>query len=165
MRFSRWCVPLLLGAAACQAAPAAITDADRAAIEAKAQAFTTHVLAGDFAVLVKDYYADDAVLLPPNMKAATGHAAMEAAFRTFPPVSSFTLHTVEIVGSPDLAYVRGTYTMTFAPPGAPPIPDEGKYLEVWRKGSDGTWKSVRDMFNSDMPMPEPAKPAAGKKKM
>ena len=33
--------------------------------------------------------------------------------------------------------------------------DRGKYLTVWRKQADGTWKSIADMFNSDVPMPPP----------
>jgi ketosteroid isomerase-like protein len=31
--------------------------------------------------------------------------------------------------------------------------DRGKYLEVYKKQSDGTWKVIRDMFNSDLPLP------------
>jgi ketosteroid isomerase-like protein len=35
------------------------------------------------------------------------------------------------------------------------MPDSGKYIEIWRKQSDGTWKLVRDIFNSDLPLPTP----------
>ena len=56
----------------------------------------------------------------------------------------------EIEGRGDLAYVRGTYTMTLHPDGAPePVEDAGKYLEIRRKQSDGSWLYVADMFNSD----------------
>lgn len=152
-------LPALLGfalAAACQPAPpAGFTDADRAAIDSAGQAFAGYALAGDFAALAKNHYSDDAILLPPNAPAATGHAAIEAAFRTFPPITAFQLRNEEVEGTANLAYVRGRYVMTMSPPGAAAIADSGKYLEIWRKQSDGTWKSLRDMFNSDVPLPAP----------
>ena len=147
-------------AAACQpAAPAGLTDADRAAIDSAGQAFARNALAGDFAVLTRAHYAEDAVVLPPNMPAATGHAAIEAMFKTFPPITAFQIRNEEVEGAGNLAYVWGRYTMTMSPPGAAAIADTGKYLEIWRKQSDGSWKSVRDMFNSDVALPAPA-PAA-----
>jgi ketosteroid isomerase-like protein len=150
-------------AGACQPAPpAGLTDADRAAVDSMAHAFTQMAIAGDYAGLVKMYYADDAVLMPPNMPAASGHAAIEAAFRTFPPITTFTIRSEELVGSGDLVYSRGRYNMVFAPPGMAAIPDSGKFLEILRKQADGSWKSTRDMFNSDVPLPPP--PADASKK-
>jgi len=147
---------LALAAAACQApAPAAITDAERTAIRALDTEFAQKAMAGDYAGLVKSYYAEDAMLLPPNMAAATGHAAIEATLRGFPPVSSFTLTAEEIEGAGDMIYARGRYTMVLNPPGAAAIPDSGKFMEIWRKQADGSWKVTRDMFNSDVPMPAP----------
>ena len=43
-------------------------------------------------------------------------------------------------------------------PGATePINDTGKYIEIWRKQADGSWRVIRDIFNSDLPVaaPEP----------
>ena len=150
-------------AAACQPAPpAGLTDADRAAVDSMANAFGKAVLAGDYASLVKMYYADDAILLAPNMPAATGHAAIEAVFRTFPPITAFTSRVEEVVGAGDLAYLRGRYSMVMAPPGMAAVPDSGKFLEIWRKQADGSWKSSRDMFSSDVPLPPPPADAAKK---
>jgi ketosteroid isomerase-like protein len=158
-------VPLaLLALAACQpAAPAGLTDADKAAIDSVDHQFTKLALAGDFAGLVKAYYTADAILLPPNMPAASGHAAIEAVFKTFPPITAFELNTDEVEGHGDLAYLRGHYRMTFSPPGMAAMPDSGKYLEIWRKQADGSWKATRDMFSSDVPLPAPAPAAATKK--
>jgi hypothetical protein len=79
-------------AAACQpASPARLSDADKAAIDSTSRVFVGHVLAGDFAALVRGYYSDDAIVLPPNAPAVTGHGAIEAMFKTFPrsrPLSS-----------------------------------------------------------------------------
>jgi len=38
--------------------------------------------------------------------------------------------------------------------------ERGKYLTIWHKQADGTWKVVRDMFNSDLPLAAPAKAKA-----
>lgn len=29
--------------------------------------------------------------------------------------------------------------------------DKGKFLTVWKKQADGSWKIIRDMYNSDLP--------------
>ena len=54
--------------------------------------------------------------------------------------------------------------MTVTLPGAAPIEDRGKYLTIWRKQADGSWKVQRGTFNSDLPLPAPGKPAAPAKK-
>jgi hypothetical protein len=48
-------------------------------------------------------------------------------------------------------YVRGVYTMKINVPNMPvPASDQGKYIEIWKKQADGTWKIVRDIYNSDV---------------
>jgi hypothetical protein len=43
------------------------------------------------------------------------------------------------------------------------VSDTGKSVEVWKKQADGKWKTVADIFNSDMPVVQaPAPPAASK---
>jgi ketosteroid isomerase-like protein len=41
-------------------------------------------------------------------------------------------------------------------PSGKPINDRGKYLAVWKKQPDGTWKCVMDIWNSDLPASAPA---------
>jgi len=36
--------------------------------------------------------------------------------------------------------------------------DHGKWIEVWRKGADGKWLMLRDMWNSNDPPPPPPPP-------
>lgn len=155
---------LLAALAACQpAAPAGLTDADRAAIRAADENFTKMAMAADYAGLVAMAYTDDAMFMAPNAPAATGHAAIQAAMGGFPPISNFTITSQEIEGTAEMAYARGTYSMTLTPPGAAPIPDSGKFVGIWRKQADGSWKMTRDIFNSDLPLPAPAPAPAGKK--
>lgn len=149
---------LVLTVACPPAAPPALSDADKAAIDSLDREFARLANAADFASLVKMYYATDAVMLPPNAPAVQGQGNIEAFLRTFPPISNMQLHTDEVDGVGDLAYVRGRYTMTLTPPGGAAMADSGKYLEVFRRQSDKSWKAVRDMFSSDLPLPAPAPP-------
>jgi ketosteroid isomerase-like protein len=156
---------LVLFLGACQpAAPATLSDADRGAIEAQEQNFARLALSHGLDSLVNGYYSDDAILLAPNAPAATGHAAILAVLNAYPPFTTFQIKTAEINGSGNNAWVRGNYNMVMAPPNAAPIPDSGKYLEIWQKQTDGTWKATRDMFNSDVPLPAPPPPSPAPKK-
>ena len=107
----------------------------------------------DWAAYVKLYYTEDATALASNMPPVQGLAAMQAMFETFPPITEFKPEIVELDGRGDLAYVRGNYTMTLAPPGAPAVTDKGKYVEVWKKDADGIWKVNYDSWSSDLPVP------------
>jgi ketosteroid isomerase-like protein len=109
-------------------------------------------------------YTEDAIELPPNQAAVQGKAAIQACKEAFPPFSNFQEQSLEIEGQGDLAYDRGTYSMTVTPPGAAPIEDRGKYLTILRKQADGSWKVARAMFNSDLPLPAPEKPAVQHRK-
>jgi ketosteroid isomerase-like protein len=109
-------------------------------------------------------YEEDAIELPPHQAAVQGKAAIQAWDEAFPPFSNFQEQSLEIEGRGDLAYDRGTYSMTMTPPGAAPIEDHGKYLTIWHKQAGGLWKVSRVMFNSDVPLPAPEKPAVQPKK-
>ena len=44
--------------------------------------------------------------------------------------------------------------MTMTDPKAKkPVTDKGKYVTVYKKQADGSWKAVADIMNSDMPLP------------
>jgi hypothetical protein len=86
--------------------------------------------------------------MPPTK----GSGAIQAMFASFPPMSGFKVDIVELDGRGDLAYVRGNYSMTLNPPGVPPVPDSGKYVEVWKRQADGAWKAIYDSWSSDLPV-------------
>jgi len=64
----------------------------------------------------------------------------------------------------DVAYSYGTYASSATGPDGKPMQDKGKYVTVYRKQADGSWKAVVDTFNSDLPMTPPPAPAPQKKK-
>ena len=147
---------LLLGIfafTACQLTePAALSEADRAAIEATSKAFVEGVNAKDWAAVAATY-TEDAALMPPNGPSVEGRADIQAFVEAFPPISDFNFEIIEVEGQGDMAYVRGTYTMTITPEGGDPITDTGKYIEIRKKQADGSWLLYLDIFNSDLPLP------------
>ncbi len=58
---------------------------------------------------------------------------------------------MEVANSGDLAYVSGTFEETATDASGRPVKDHGKYVEVFKKQADGTWKVVADIWNSDLP--------------
>lgn len=148
---------LALASTACQRPaqePAGLSEEDVASIRASTESFAEAIRAGDWAGATA-FYTEDAVFMPPNEPALQGRAAIEAWMGAFPPLTQFSLTAVEIDGRGDLAYVRGTLSMTIMPEGAPqPIQESGKYIEIRRKQSDGSWLMAVDIFNSDLPLPE-----------
>ena len=136
-----------------------LTASDEAALR---QAFDSEMKAANAADAAgwASLYAEDAIVLRPHAPAVQGREAIRQWLATLPPISNAKGQGVEVVGHGDLAYLRGTYTMTFSVPGVPaPIEEQGKFLQIYRKQSDGSWKMTREIYNSDLPLPAPAPPA------
>ncbi len=142
----------LLGLATfCSAADPAIEKAIR---ELDAQWAAT-VSTKDVDKLVA-YYASNAVVLPPNKAAATTPAAIRAAWK--PDLDGLVsggwkADRVEVSKSGDMAWVTGTYDWVAKGPNGKTVTDKGKYLEVFAKQADGSWKCTADAWNSDSPAP------------
>ena len=146
---------LTVGCARSGGGPAALTEADKAAMRAVDQKFVAAVLAKDWAAAATVYTAD-ASFMPPNGPLVKGSAAIQAWMPSLPPLTTFTLEAQQIDGVGDFAYARGVYTMSFTLPGATaPTEDHGKYLVIGRKQADGSWLISEDIFNSDVPLPAP----------
>lgn len=108
--------------------------------------------------------ADNISTMPPNEPLVSGkEAARQWATKLIgsPGFSvSWQPTGAEVSTSGDLGYTMGTYELKMQAEGTP-INDHGKYVTVWRKQADGSWKVVADIFNSDLPLPAapPAPPA------
>jgi uncharacterized protein (TIGR02246 family) len=142
----------------CQAPRTNVAEVKKAVEEADARqmkAFADKDLAGMMA-----NYAPDAVILPQNGPAATGKEKMEGMFKEFSDMMTDMKWTItKFDASGDIAYEVGEYTATMHMPGMAPAPDKGKFVTVWKRQADGTWKIVVDIFNTDLapPMPQPEK--------
>jgi ketosteroid isomerase-like protein len=130
--------------------PAPLSAADSAALRELGARDAEWVRARDWATLVA-LYEEGAVRLPPNGPALHGRAANRAWLEQLPPIAAFDFPPVAFAGQGGLAYMHAAWTITVAPPGAPPASDSGKILIVFRKQADGSWLRVADAWNSDLP--------------
>jgi len=156
------CLALLLLASGCtQPAPPDTRVADEAAVRDADAQWSKTAAGGDLEGTVA-YYTDDASILAPNAPVASGKPAIHAVWASLigPGTSiSWQADKVEVARSRDLAYIQGTYQLTMKDAQGNPVNDKGKFVEVWKKQSDGKWKVVADIFNSDLPAaPAPAEP-------
>jgi ketosteroid isomerase-like protein len=98
----------------------------------------------------------DAALLAPHQPIAEGVEAVGAAFQGLFGLPGFSLSwqptTAEVASSGDMGYTIGTYELKFDGQDGNPVVDSGKYMTVWKKQADGSWKVAVDMFNTNLPM-------------
>lgn len=145
---------LLILSTACQSQATSDTRADEATLRKLDDEWSKAAGARDVDKTVS-YYTDDAVVMPPNIPTLTGKEAARDLWKSMLSSPSFTggwkATKVEVARSGDLAYVSGTYEFNEKDDSGKPLTDKGKFLEVWKKQSDGNWKCVADMFNSDLP--------------
>jgi len=106
------------------------------------------------------FYADDAVLLPPDAPIATDKKSIRESWAGLlgPSTSvSWKWTKVEVAQSGELGYIYGSYKLTIgASGGSSAVSDTGKFLEVWKMQPSGKWKCIVDTYNSDLPAPAPA---------
>lgn len=95
--------------------------------------------------------------MPPHGPSVTTKEAIRALWKELVTDASISWKTkkVEVAQSGDLAYSSGTYEVKFNDPSGKPGNDRGKYLQVWKKQADGSWKCVMDTWNSDLPATVP----------
>ncbi|MGH9719481.1 MAG: YybH family protein [Bryobacteraceae bacterium] len=146
--------------AACANAPAPDASADRAAIAAASADFAAAENAGSVAQILR-HFADDLIIMGPNEPALAGAEPIAQAMQRFH--DAFAVQVAysreEIVAVGDWGFDRGTYRYTLTPKvgGAPltkmPLTESGKYLWLYRRASDGSWKQSRVMWNSSDPVP------------
>jgi len=100
------------------------------------------------------YYAVDAKLLPPNAPIQEGRAAIQAflteAGKVFAEIKP---RTQSVLVQGDLLVTTGIYTAKLKTPDGSLIDDRGKFVEAFRRKPDGSWESIIDTFNSDLPIP------------
>jgi uncharacterized protein (TIGR02246 family) len=135
------------------AAAAALSLQDSAAIAVADSAFQAAANSGD-AARVAAVYALDASLLPPNQPVQRGRNAIRGFWAGLLEAYTVTFEIVPdlIEGRGDLAYNVGHYRLTALPKSKSQagIADEGKFVEILKKQSDGSWRYVVDIYNSNL---------------
>ena len=141
------------------AAATSATDAGavRQAIDAANTKFVEAMKRGD-TVTIADNYTDDAVVMPQGTESWRGREAIRKGFGGMlsqATLKEFSMKTEDIAIGGDLAVETGSYEETAQPKaGGKEVKDKGKYVVLWKRQPDGSWKIVRDIFNSDNPLPK-----------
>jgi uncharacterized protein (TIGR02246 family) len=141
----------------CATTTADTHDADVKAIKDTETAWVADAASKDPAKFAA-HYTDDASLLLPNAPVIAGKDGITAAVKPMLADPNFALQfqatKSDVAKSGDIGYTQGTYTMTMSDPKTKqPMTDKGKYVTIFKKQADGTWKAVSDILNSDMPLP------------
>ena len=159
------CIALFALAPSCTRTAPDTRDADVKAVKALEASWVKDIATNEVSKFAS-YYSEDAAFLMPNAPAVIGKDDIEAALRPMlaDPNFSLTFQSTKAEASKggDFVYTVGTYSMTVSSPAdKKPVTDKGKYLTVFKRQADGSWKAVADMLNSDLPArterPQPSK--------
>src|SRR5436309_6249671 len=161
MRFHYYLLFLATTAFACQ--PADTSGSAKQAIDA-ANAQWPRLTSTGHADSIAEFYATDAVIMPPNMATMKGKDAIKAFFatmNTMDPKPILTLHADAVHGTGAMAMERGRWHWAYAagaklPPGMPAV-DSGKYVVHWMQ-EKGESVVVDDVWHSDTPLPTATPP-------
>ena len=129
-------------------------ESAKAAIQALNQQweinFENHDLAGLVAL-----FTEDCVRMPQGGPATVGRPALEAAYRqdfaeVWKTQAKVRLNAEEVIISGEYAFARGADTLVQVQDGRQVLDGEtGKWLFIYRRQSDGTWKYHWITFNSN----------------
>jgi ketosteroid isomerase-like protein len=120
----------------------------RQAIDKANSEFAAAMNRGDVAAAVR-VYTEDAQLLPPNSPAVNGRTNIQGFWEGAAQalgIKQVSIHTVSVEFIDDTAIEQGEYTLELAAG-----EDEGKFIVVWKRQPDDSWKWQVDIFNSDLP--------------
>lgn len=126
--------------------------ADAKAIKARSELWSKNATVKDSANFAT-FFADDATVMFPNEPAFRGMDGIKAVVTPMMQdpnfALSFTTDRVEVSGI--LGYTQGTISLRTTARDGKPFADTGKYLAIWKKQPDASWKVIEDIFNSDLP--------------
>ena len=134
------------------AAPASDDDsaAIRRAIEQAHAAFAAAEVRKDVDAMLQAW-SDDIVLMPPGREPLHGRESVADYLSPLPTsrhrVLSERFETVDLRIAGDSAYEVGHVTGEEQAPGAPVSRYRTKYLSVWKRQPDGSWRICRDMWD------------------
>ncbi len=149
---------LMLSSCADTAATAATDPADgMQALKAADAALQKAVVDKNLEGIVT-FYTEDAVLLPTANPIVVGRPAIREEWQHILSIPNFqnksSLTQIDVATGKDMAYSTGTYLATMLGEDGKPVTEPGKWLSVWKKQADGSWRIVVDTYNTDIPPPD-----------
>lgn len=97
------------------------------------------------------HYDKEAIVVPQIGGVCRGRASIEKLFTSW--LSSARIREFEAVTEDlrildEVAFEVGTYRMVIEDAGSDPVSDEGQFLILYERKSNGTWLISRDMSSS-----------------
>jgi len=134
---------------------------DEAAIRAAVIEWSKAAQAKDLNKAVS-FYADDAMRFADKGPLVQGKDNIRTGWEQMlalpGPGLTFATTGVGVARAGDMAYEYGTYDFATEDKMGKIIDEKGKYVVVWKKQADGTWKVAADIDNRDAaPAPQPLK--------
>jgi len=107
---------------------------------------------------IVSFYADDAVLLPTAEPIVVGKAEIRKEWAHILAIPNFQNKSettkIDVSSSGDMAYSMGSYVATMMGEDGNLATEPGKWLSVWKRQADGSWRIVADTYNTDIPPPD-----------
>lgn len=120
---------------------------DEATIRAIDNQWVQAVAAKD-AEQAASFYANGGTLMAPGAPIATGQDAIRKTWTSLMGTPGFALTfaptKIDVSRAGDLAYELGDYQLTLNGKGGKPQTVKAKYVVVWGKQADGSWKVLVD---------------------
>ena len=146
-------IAIFAGLCACPALAFASEASDSLLNADRALAAESHEIG--FVAAYAKAMGPDARKLDSGAPTFIGHDAILAQLARYPAdlKIDWTPQEATVAESGELGYTWGYYLATFQAKGELKS-DRGKYLDVWRRGSDGVWRWIADIGNAGAPPPE-----------
>jgi len=154
MRVFAGLLAICVVAMACTASEKSKSEADVRAIEALMAKYVSGYESKDVENFV-NVFTEDAMRMPPNGSTIVGREGIRAYYDEWFKKESLDVSVTpsEIHVWGDSAVAWGTYeaTVTSTTDGTSKE-DRGKWVNVFKRGADGSWRFHRNIWNSDMPL-------------
>jgi ketosteroid isomerase-like protein len=150
-------VALSLVLVACKqgASPSAVDEV--AQLKARDASLQNALRARDLEAIM-EYYAEDAIVMPAAAPMLKGKAAVREEWKHILGIPDFetrsNLTGAEVARSGEIGYTMGTYLATMMGDDGKPVTEPGKWLSIWKKQPDGSWRIAVDIYNTDTAPPD-----------
>ena len=138
-------------AGAAVAPPAADVAAERAALFKADKAWSEAAVSKDVDKVLS-FWTEDAVVYPPGQPAVSGKEALRRYVTEGFAIPGFSIRwetsAFEVAASGDMAYGLGTNVLTIDDAQGKAMTERGRSVTVWRKGADGRWRCMVDVWNA-----------------
>ncbi len=98
-------------------------------------------------------FAEDGAMFPAGQPVVRGKNAIRRLMAPAFEDNNFSLlwepTEADVSISGELAYTTGRFERTVTGPNGAPTTTIGKYISIWKKQADGTWKVAADMGTPD----------------